>query len=659
MQIIELGVKENRIKALEKRNITAVEDVQEFFPRKYYDFSELRQLSPKYDNQYIAVTGIIDKVLTKKTNETLMVQAKVITEDHLKLNVQWIGAYYIYKFIKDWKNEKVIVCGKMTYFEEYHSFHMNNPIVFDRSIEKNLRVYPIYTKMSGISEEWMGSLISESLKKKRSENLSDDILTKYKLYGINQAICVMHNPKSMTELKNAQKRIVYDKLLRFAYKIEQLERDVSKGTIYNAKSMKNVYNLIDSLPYQLSEGQRTAVEEIKENMINGKRVNALIQGDVGSGKTIVAFLVMLLMADSGYQSVLMTPTQILAKQHFAELSKYADRYGYRVAFLGGDMAVKQKKEVLKDIKEGKCQFIVGTHAIVSSNIEYHNLALTITDEEHKFGVAQRNMLTDKARFGVHNIVMSATPIPRTMANVLYGTSISVYDFKPPAERQPIQTAIFNNENKIYEFMYKEIATGRQCYAVCPLIEAGENKEKLKGVLSVEETVKKYNQYFQQYPNVNIGVVTGKMNKSEMEDTIQKFSKNEIQILVSTTVIEVGVNVPNASVIVINNAERFGLAQLHQLRGRVGRGKDKAYCILKSSEKENERLIAMTKISDGYKIAEEDLRLRGTGDILGYSQSGENEYIELMLKYPNMYKAAQKDAKNLADIGWEAERSHIE
>lgn len=648
MDISILGLTQKRINELSKRGICTIEDVQEFFPHKYYDFTQLQTPIPLLNNRYVAITGVLKKVLSKKTNNVLMVQAKVIEKQtNIKINVQWIGAYYIKKIIKDWESLDVIICGKLEYHSEYKSYHMDNPIVFDLEIEKNLRIYPVYTKMQGISSEFMEELIDTSLLQcRRDELIPKDILKKYKLMPINEALYVMHHPRNMQELEQARKRLVYDKLLSFALRVEYLERNISKGTIYNAKTLKNTLSLIKQLPFSLTQGQQNAFNCMKTDMQEGRRINALIQGDVGSGKTIAAILMMFLCADSGYQSVVMAPTVILARQHYEELSTYASMFGYNVAFLGGKMKIKEKREILHKIEMGYYQFIVGTHGVVSKDVIYKNLALTVIDEEHKFGVEQRELLAQKSSNGVHSIIMSATPIPRTMANTLYGTSIQVYDFEPPPDRQKIQTCIFSNEQKIMEFIHSEIRSGRQAYVVCPLIEG---EEKNPNIESVELTVQKYKQYFDCF-DICVGSVNGKMSQEAADEQISMFINKKTQILISTTVIEVGVNVPNASVIVINNAERFGLAQLHQLRGRVGRGKHKAYCILKSIEKDNERLNVMCKTTNGYIIAEEDLKLRGTGNILGKEQSGNNEYIELIMQYPNMYQIIKKDAKDFADRG---------
>lgn len=643
-----LLISENRIKALAKKGIESVEDVQQFFPRKYYDFSAPAELIPQNQDKYIAIIGTLDGVSTDKKNNVLMLKAKV-TDEHTqkKLNVMWIGSYYLKDIIENWIDRKVIVCGKLTYFEEYHSFHMNNPVIFDKNIEKNLRIYPVYRKMKGISEEFMEKTIETSLSLHREETIPVKYRDKYHLMEINKAIRTMHHPESMQELEQAKKRFTYEKLLSFAMEIEKEDKTVSKGTIFNIKTLKNTNDYIETLPFSLTQSQQTVFQDMKQKALNGIRINALVQGDVGAGKTVQAFLMMFAMADSGYQSVIMAPTQILAQQHYEKLKESADKYGYEVAFLSGETKGKEKKELLAGIESGKYTFVVGTHSVINPSIAYKQLALIIIDEEHKFGVAQRNLLTERAKQGVHCINMSGTPIPRTLASTMYGTSVSVYDLEVPAIRKPIQTAVFNNDIKICEFIYKKILEGQQAYVVCPWIE---DESETSGIQTVEASLKSYSEFFKQYPEVKIGCVTGKMKPDESGAVIDAFMKRELQILISTTVIEVGVNVPNANVIVINNAERFGLAQLHQLRGRVGRGSDQGYCILKSAEKDNPRLQIMCKTTNGLEIATEDMKLRGTGDLLGTEQSGKNEYIDLIIRYPNMYKKVKEDAREIVEAG---------
>lgn len=638
-----LELTKNRINALEKKGLCSVEDIQNFFPRKYYDFTKPCGLLPLYHKQYIAMTGVLKDVSKEKKNNIFMMKAKVYDDiTDKKLNVIWMGGSYLYNIIENWIDCQVVVAGELTYNDEYRSFHMANPLVFSDRIERNLRVMPIYKKMSGISDEFMQETIKKALNLvQQDEVLPKEILNKYHLMGRMEAVRELHYPKSMETLTKAKQRMVYEKLYQFASEIERSERSVSKGTQYNLRSLENTKKYIESLPYALTNSQRKVFDEMKEYAYEGRRIHALIQGDVGSGKTCSAFLAMFAMADSGYQSVLMAPTQILAAQHYEKLKEAADPFGYKVAFLSSGLKKKEKEAVYEGIRTGEYTFIVGTHSVLSPDITYKNLALAVIDEEHRFGVEQRNALLGRAADGMHTISMSATPIPRTIAGALYGTSIDVYDLELPSGRKEVQTAVFSNEKKIFEFIEKKYReSGQQAYVICPWIEdAKENS----GIATIEDTIKVYESAFEN-TGIKIGCVTGKMKPQEIEETIGKFNRNEIQILISTTVIEVGVNVPNANIIVINDAERFGLAQLHQLRGRVGRGSDQGYCILNSKDKENPRLQIMCSTTNGYEIAKKDMELRGTGDILGTDQSGVNEFIELMLQYPNMYKKVLQDVK---------------
>lgn len=644
MELVELGLTPAEITKLNNKGFHTVEDIQTFFPRKYYDFSEAKPLDVSYANETVAVVGLFNEIQTDKKNGKALLKAKVIEKTTgNKLHVLWIGNYYMKKVIENFVNEDVVVCGKLTYSAEYKTFHMCNPIVFSNHIESKLRIMPVYKKMTGIGEEWMDKMLRKSLDQPYTDFLPAELEKKYKLLSGQDMLNAFHAPSTMEELRNAEKRYIFDDMLHFACDIEAKDRSVSKGSQYNIKSTYGTNKYIKSLPFKLSESQLSAYETMRDMAVNGQRVNSLVQGDVGSGKTVVAFLMMMAMADSGYQSVLMAPTEILASQHYEKLSVAAEKLGYTCAFLHGTLKSKEKKSLYGKIKEGKINFIVGTQSVFSKDVEYKDLALIVVDEEHRFGVEQRRKLTEKAQNGVHSMLMSATPIPRTVANTIYRNSIQVFDLERPAGRQEVQTAIYNVDKKIFEFEEKQIANGRQIYVVCPLIESGDGD-----ALSVEETAEMYNDYFKKNPNIKIGCVTGKMKKDASDEMIAKFKDGEIQILISTTVIEVGVDVPNASTIVINNAERFGLAQLHQLRGRVGRGKYKGYCILKSADKENERLNLLCRSNNGYELALEDVKLRGPGDLLGSEQSGANRSIELILKYPNMYKVAQKEAVQLVN-----------
>ncbi len=643
MQLEELGLKPSEISKLNKKGFETVEDLQSFYPRTYYDFSEVKMLEPSLNDTFCAIVGRFDKMETQKTNNTLMLKAKVIDNlSHKKLHVMWIGNYNLKNVIKNYIDSDVIVCGKLTYEDEYHSYHMLNPVIFSMNISKNLRVYPVYTKFSGISEEWMDKMLKKALEHKIEDTLPEEIRKRYSLMSMREAVMSMHSPKSMEQLEKAQKRVVFGMLYNFARSIEERELSISKGSVYNIKNLDMVNAFVKMLPYKLTESQRNAFIEMKNLASDGRRINALIQGDVGSGKTVMAFLMMFAMAGSGYQSVLMAPTEVLAKQHYEELKQYSDKLGESVVFLNGSLKSKEKKEIYKKIANGEVRLIVGTHSVVSEGVKYKDLALAVVDEEHRFGVAIEEELFSKSDKGMHTISMSATPIPRTITDVLFSGSMLVYDLERPSGRQEVQTCIFNNDEKIYNFIKNQIEEGRQAYVVCPLIEESTS-DKRKGILSVERVEDDYHKRFEM-DGIKIASLTGKTKHEETENILKDFIEGKIDILISTTVIEVGVNNPNVSTIVISNAEMFGVAQLHQLRGRVGRGQYKGYCILKSAEKDNERLQLVCSTTNGFELAEKDAKLRGPGDILGEKQSGSNKELELVFKFPKMYKVAKKEAK---------------
>lgn len=479
--------------------------------------------------------------------------------------------------------------------------------------------------------------------------LSDDDLAECLLYdesmSKDEAIREMHKPSSVEGVKKAKYRLNIDDLLYFALQLEEKKRNLPAGSVYGIHSLAITTKIIKNLPFQLTKDQKSAYEELVNRIRSGKRLNALIQGDVGCGKTILAFLLMFVMADNGFQSVLLAPTQVLASQHYNELKEMAAQYNIDVVYIANGLKKKEREAILKSIEDGSALMIVGTHSVLSKEVKFHDLGLSITDEEHRFGVLQREEITTKAKAGMHTVTMSATPIPRSLSDVLLSTT-EVFNIQSmPNGRKPIQTAICASQNTIFQFIKKEIEKGHQAYVVCPLIE--DKQGVMEGILSVEQT---YTEYANIFGKNAVAVLNGKMNEDETEKVIRSFKNGEIKILVSTTVVEVGVNVSNATVIVINNAERFGLASLHQLRGRVGRGNSQGYCILNSVHKNNKRLLALCKYKNGFQIAESDYALRGSGNILGTEQSGSNYYVELSMKYPDLFSELQKYAKKYMDTG---------
>lgn len=461
-------------------------------------------------------------------------------------------------------------------------------------------------------------------------------------------------PQNMQEVEDGKKRLLCDELLNFAVANEWNKRNSAIGSPFSIKTLKLYHDIVNSLPYQLTSDQSSAVKTMLAHAQEGKRINALVQGDVGCGKTIIAILMVAAFVGSGYQTVIMAPTQVLARQHYEDVAAIMEPYGIKVAYLGTDVKASEKKKIAKDIEEGSIKVIVGTQSVFGKNINYNNLALTVADEEHKFGVAQRNALTEKASAGVHSITMSATPIPRSLAQVIYGGNTQLYTIKTmPAGRKPVITGLATTKEKLFNFIIKEAKAGHQTYVVCPMIDANDDME---GVRSVEEVSKEFLSRLAPH-GIQIETLTGRdsKDKKKTEEIINRFKDGTASVLISTTVIEVGVNVPTATTMVIINAERFGLAALHQLRGRVGRGSYQSFCVLDAEhagKEGRERLSILVNNSSGFEIAKEDLRLRGAGDFIGTRQSGDNKYLSLLLAYPDEYKKAQELAVELIDkYGW--------
>ena len=635
---------------LKKRKMETVEDVCQLFPSKYYDFSFISPLNTnRLDKNHAFVCKLVSYEL-KKQSSIYIVRCTlhdIYTQN--ELCVSWFGTTEMYNVLKKDYNpgDTCFIGGKLKASNKKNLFFMSNPIIFKKYDGKSdCHIYTAYEKIRGISESNFESIINECLEHATiPDKVPRELLHKYNLIPKDEAIREMHKPSSVEQIKRAKYRLNMDDLLYFALQLEEKNRNLPAGSAYGIHSLAITTKIIENLPFQLTKDQKSAYEELVNRIRSGKRLNALIQGDVGCGKTILAFLLMFVMADNGFQSVLLAPTQVLASQHYNELKEMAAPYDIDVVYIANGLKKKEREAILKSIEDGSALMIVGTHSVLSKEVKFHDLGLSITDEEHRFGVLQREEITTKAKAGMHTVTMSATPIPRSLSDVLLSTT-EVFNIQSmPNGRKPIQTAICASQNTIFQFIKKEIEKGHQAYVVCPLIE--DKQGAMEGILSVEQT---YAEYTDAFGKGAVAVLNGKMKEDETENVIQSFKNGEIKILVSTTVVEVGVNVPNATVIVINNAERFGLASLHQLRGRVGRGNSPGYCILNSVHKDNKRLIALCKYKNGFQIAEADYALRGSGNILGTEQSGSNYYVELSMRYPDLFSELQKYAKKYMDTG---------
>ena len=496
----------------------------------------------------------------------------------------------------------------------------------------NMGLQPFYTttermKRSNFTshqlEKLMKNLFTALQNEPMAETLSQQLIDQYHLMPITEALYNIHFPKNPDLLRKAQYRLKFEELFYIQLNIlryTQAQRRKFRGLVF--AHVGEIFNTFYSkhLPFQLTGAQKRVIKEMRRDMGSGRQMNRLLQGDVGSGKTLVALMTMLIALDNGYQACIMAPTEILAGQHYETITKFLDGMNVRVELLTGSVKGKKREQILKDLLTGDVHILVGTHAVIEDTVNFSSLGLVVIDEQHRFGVAQRAKLWAKNTCPPHVLVMTATPIPRTLAMTLYGDlDVSVIDELPPG-RKPIQTVhqFDNRRGSMYEFMRKQIQDGRQIYIVYPLIQENEKMD----IKNLEDG---YINICEAFPEYKVSKVHGKMRPAEKEEEMQRFLKNETQIMVATTVIEVGVNVPNASVMVIENAERFGLSQLHQLRGRVGRGADQSYCVLvtgyKLSEDTRKRIDIMVQTCDGFEIAEADLKLRGPGDLEGTQQSG--------------------------------------
>lgn len=639
MELEMLGISTPKIKQFNKKGIETIESLVEFIPRKYYDFRHPKDIDKLVDSEITSVVGKITdiRILGPAKN---VVNVKIKDSKGTLMTIVWFNQSYVRNLI--FMDKEYIFCGKIQNNEAYSQMQMVNPYYFGEDIDSYKKIMPVYSKIQGMSDDFLRKSISSAIAlTDKTDYLEPVILSKFKVVNKAAAIKQIHDPESPIQIDEAKKRFIFDDLFKFCFKLTEMQGDITPKAKYPMKKIEKTLEFVKTLPFELTDGQKDVLNKIAIKMKHQNRVNALIQGDVGCGKTIVSIILMLIAAENGYQSAMMAPTNVLAKQHYEDILERTKDFGIKVAYLSGEMKVKERREILKQIKDGEIDIVVGTHAVISQDVVFNNLSFTVVDEEHRFGVAQRDKLREKAREGVHSITMSATPIPRTLAMTIYGDSIDVMTITTmPKGRFPIKTMHCKNEEAVYQSMYKQILEGRQCYVVCPLIEDSES-ERLENVDSVENTYSKMLKYFKG-KNVNIAMISGKMKQSEVNEEIEKFSKNEYQIIISTTIIEVGVNVPNASVIMIKNAERFGLSQLHQLRGRVGRGIHQSYCVLLSEADDNPKLQAMCATTDGFKIAEKDLEIRGAGDFIGTKQSGQNKYIMLMLAYPILYGNIKKE-----------------
>lgn len=633
MKITELkGIGEKYAQLLGRLSVYTVEDLVGLYPRDYELYQEpafISTLSPDYENNNVVIDGVVSKKIdVYHTGKLAVISTFINDENGDRIKCTWFNMPFLKSSLK--LGMRYIFRGRFVIKNGIKI--LEQPQMYTRSQYSEIEgtMQPIYPLTKGLSNKTVANAVHQALEKfdagLEKEYIPGYVRQKNELAEHNYAVVNIHFPKSMEDYIQARKRLAFEEFFLFVLAVRSLRNSnerIPNGYIIQNDSRTD--DFIEKLPFSLTNGQKGAWTEVKKNMSGKGLMSRLIQGDVGSGKTIIAVLALMNTAYAGYQAAMMVPTEVLAKQQYDSITKMFNNMGVElnVSLLVGSMTAAAKRKVYEDIENGNTDIVIGTHAVIQEKVIFKNLALVITDEQHRFGVNQRRDLSDKGN-NPHILVMSATPIPRTLAIIVYGDlDISVID-ELPAERLPIKNCVVDESYRpnAYKFIENQVHAGRQAYVICPMVEDSENIE-------AENVIDYAKKLSGELPDdIKVEYLHGKMKASQKNEIMEKFSKNEINVLVSTTVIEVGVNVPNATVMMVENAERFGLAQLHQLRGRVGRGGFQSYCIFVSgnkSKKTKDRLEILNKTNDGFKIAEEDLKLRGPGDFFGVRQSGDFDF----------------------------------
>ncbi len=617
------GIGPTKAKLFKKLGLNTIEDLLEYYPKAYKDKSEItkiRDLQP--EGSYTVKVRTAGKAQEVRTKNRLIITKLSVFDDTGRLNAVWFNN----RFIKNTFNEgeeilmhgKVKRIGKDLVIEtpEYERVTGGDSVNL-------MRIAPYYSLTEGLTQKDIRKAVYAALQhinEKLADVFPEELRKKYGLAEINFCINNIHFPESQDTLGLARRRLIFEEFFMLQsglIHIKKINNEGKKGICFD--KTVDIQGFIDKLPFKLTSAQKRVFEEISKDMESPNIMNRLVQGDVGSGKTAIAALALFKCVQNGYQGVMMAPTEILAEQHMCTLEQLFEDTGMAIGLLKGSMTPKEKEKVLKEVQEGKIDIVVGTHALIQNNVSFNKLGLVITDEQHRFGVRQRALLSAKGE-NPDMLVMTATPIPRTLSLIVYGDlDVSIIDEMPPG-RKKIETYFIDSTKKerLMNFVKKGLDAGRQAYFVCPLVEESEKLELNSAVEYSEEIKEKY------FKNYKVGLLHGKMKADEKNEVMERFRERDVHILVSTTVIEVGVNIPNATFMVIEDADRFGMAQLHQLRGRVGRGEHQSYCILISDTKNEaalERLKYMTKTENGFEVAEKDLEFRGSGEILGQRQHG--------------------------------------
>ena len=644
------GVGPKRLSLLNRLNIYYVEDMIYHFPRDYDNRRHKKKIAEINPGEKVTIYGRVSgRCQSISIGKGRSINKYLLRDNTGFITITFFNQPYIKNKFKP--NDELMLNGR-TKMGSY-GLEIINPVYEIVDIKKDQStldtILPIYPSTEGFSQNQIISIqknVLDMINDKTIEYLPEHIIKKNKLCSIDFALRNIHFPNSIRELKIAKYRLVFEEFFLLQLALIYLKNGIinNKNSII-LKENKGIDTLIKALPFELTKAQYNVLDEIMMDMQKDVPMNRLVQGDVGSGKTIVAIIALYKAVINGCQGALMAPTEILAEQHYNSLKEILEPMGVKIGLLTGSLSKKKKEEILQQTKEGNIDILVGTHALIQEEVHFDSLALVVTDEQHRFGVTQRAILADKGE-NPHILVMTATPIPRTLALILYGDlDISIIDELPPG-RKSINTygMVIDKKHQAYNFAKKELALGRQIYVVCPLVEESEAIEA-SSTTEIKEELSSV--YFTEY---EVGLLHGKMNAKEKELIMKRFLEKEIQVLVSTTVIEVGVNVPNATIMIIENAERFGLAQLHQLRGRVGRGQFQSHCILlhnNKSEIAKERIKIMEQTTDGFIISERDLQIRGPGEFFGTRQHGIPDLkIANLFKHMKVLKRVQKEVEEL-------------
>ena len=643
------GIGDKTGKLFEKLGIFTIQDLLGYYPREYHVYEEPSPIGELKVDMTGAAAGVLQKSASVRAFQNKKVITASLRDETGTLQLTWFNMPFLKNTLQ--AGTYHVFYGKVV--KKNNRLTMEQPEIFAREGYQAMMesMQPVYGQTKGLGNKAITKAVAQALLRRQMEReyLPAYIRKKYELAEYNFALEHIHFPENRQQLLFARKRLVFDEFFLFILAVRRLkEKRQDRKSAWVMKAAPQVAKLMEDLPYDLTKAQRKVLEEIMEDMAGGLVMNRLVQGDVGSGKTVIAIMALLTAAYNGCQGAMMAPTEVLARQHYEGMLRMFADYGIDKVpvLLTGSMTAKEKRMAYEKIKSHEADIVVGTHALIQDKVVYDRLALVITDEQHRFGVGQRQMFGDKGQ-EPHVLVMSATPIPRTLAIILYGDlDISVID-QMPSDRLPVKNCVVGTGYRpnAYSFIRKQVEQGRQAYVICPMVEYSEMMEA-ENVLDYTKTLR------EALPGIAVDSLHGKMKGKEKNEIMERFAANEIQVLVSTTVIEVGVNVPNATVMMIENAERFGLAQLHQLRGRVGRGKHQSYCILVNcgdQEGTSERLDILNRSNDGFYIASEDLKLRGPGDIFGIRQSGDMEFkLADIFTDANLLKTVSQEVDRLLE-----------